>query len=538
MLRLSQLFEASNRRDGDAADIAAPSSHPSSCLARPPPPPESPESPESMISSNPGSPVTSLFSTRTHTRFPSSVSSLASSPVTSSPDGFGGTKTQLTEVKEEPGERETGCVERDGYFLKSKQDANVRGLAHFNDFHAAAAAAAYDDSHLSLDSHDFDQIDTLDAVGAFKKRRSDSRSLRQISRISTRFSSLSSKWKQTKPSSIADTVATRDRYEDSLRSRANSATSALASPAASLISARQSLCAPSPARTTFEERLNEAGVAGLDIERANQQFDGEPERHVRTPLLPPVMMDLPHIDKDQHIDSPLESPSIAPVADSRDTDSPPITSISDVMPPTSPVSPITSAHPSMSSISRQLAMSRLYSTRMAMSDSVDEWSCKLGHANFTIYPEPYVPEICDREALNNFRANWELARCNYAKHLARTDEHYGSTSHIYKLTEEKWVSVNSQWKNGYNHVIANLEDGNGNRLSLSPSEMLHCSQDAVKIPGLHDKNKFPELGDEDIVGPMSVGPGLQHCRSSDDRILSKKSILKFLNGLFSLRKSS
>ncbi|EGD93826.1 hypothetical protein TESG_01358 [Trichophyton tonsurans CBS 112818] len=477
MLRLSQLFEASNRRDGDAADIAAPSSHPSSCLARPPPP----ESPESMVSSNPGSPVTSLFSTRTHTRFPSSVSSLASSPVTSSPDGFGGTKTQLTEVKEEPGERESGCVERDGYF------------PHFNDFHAAAAAAAFDDSHLSLDSHDFDdQIDTLDAVGAFKKRRSDSKSLRQISRISTRFSSLSSKWKQqTKPSSIADTVATRDRYEDSPRSRANSATSALASPAASLISARQSLCAPSPARTTFEERLNEAGVAGLDIERANQQFDGEPERHVRTPLLPPVMMDLPHIDRDQHIDSPLESPSIAPVADSRDTDSPPITSISD-----------------------------------------------LGHANFTIYPEPYVPEICDREALNNFRANWELARCNYAKHLARTDEHYGSTSHIYKLTEEKWVSVNSQWKNSYNHVIANLEDGNGNRLSLSPSEVLHCSQDAVKIPGLHDKNKFPELGDEDIVGPMSVGPGLQHCRSSDDRILSKKSILKFLNGLFSLRKSS
>ncbi|KAG5202700.1 Only proline and serine are matching in the corresponding protein [Trichophyton interdigitale] len=525
MLRLSQLFEASNRRNGDAADIAAPSSHPSSCLARPPPP----ESPESMVSSNPGSPVTSLFSTRTHTRFPSSVSSLASSPVTSSPDGFGGTKTQLTEVKEEPGERESGCVERDGYF------------PHFNDFHAAAAAAAFDDSHLSLDSHDFDdQIDTLDAVGAFKKRRSDSKSLRQISRISTRFSSLSSKWKQqTKPSSIADTVATRDRYEDSLRSRANSATSALASPAASLISARQSLCAPSPARTTFEERLNEAGVAGLDIERANQQFDaGEPERHVRTPLLPPVMMDLPHIDRDQHIDSPLESPSIAPVADSRDTDSPPITSISDVMPPTSPASPITSAHPSMSSISRQLAMSRLYSTRMVMSDSVDEWSCKLGHANFTIYPEPYVPEICDREALNNFRANWELARCNYAKHLARTDEHYGSTSHIYKLTEEKWVSVNSQWKNSYNHVIANLEDGNGNRLSLSPSEVLHCSQDAVKIPGLHDKNKFPELGDEDIVGPMSVGPGLQHCRSSDDRILSKKSILKFLNGLFSLRKSS
>ncbi|KAM5469617.1 hypothetical protein MauCBS54593_004171 [Microsporum audouinii] len=515
MLRLSHLFEA-NRREGEE-DTATPSSQPS-YLARPPP-----ESPGSMISSNPGSPVTSLFSTRTHTRFPSSVSSLASSPVIGSTEAFGSTKTQLTEVKEEPSEREINYVEGDGYF------------PHFNDFHAAAAAAAYDDSHLSLDSYDFEQTDGLDAVGSFKKIRSDSKSLRQISRISTRFSSLSSKWKQAKPSSIADTVATRDRYEDSLRSRANSATSALASPAASLISARQSLYAPSPARTTFEERLNEAGIAGIDIEKANQQFDSEPERHARTPLLPPVMMDLPHIEKENHIDSPLESPSIAPVADFRDTESPPITSISDIMPSSSPVG---SPHPTLSSISRQLAMSRLYSTRYALSDSVDEWSCKLGHANFTIYPEPYVPEICDREALDNFRANWELARCNYAKHLARTDEHYGSTSHIYQLTEEKWASVNSEWKGGYNHVIDNLEDGNGNPLSLSPSELLHCSENVVKIPGLHDKNKFPDLGDEDIVGPMSVGPGLQHYRSGDDRLWSKKAILKFLNGIFSLRKSS
>ncbi|KAK2850622.1 hypothetical protein FQN49_005480 [Arthroderma sp. PD_2] len=486
-------------------------------LAKPPP-----ESPESMVSSNPGSPVTSLFSTKTHTRFPSSVSSLASSPVIGgSTEGFGGTKTQLTEVKEEPSEREINYVEGDGYF------------PHFNDFHAAAAAAACDDSHLSLDSHDFERTDVLDSIGSFKKRRSDSKSLRGITRISTRFSSLSSKWKQPKPSSITDTVATR--YEDSLRSRANSATSALASPAASLISTRQSFYAPSPARTTFEERLNEAGIAGIDVDKANQQFDGEPERHARTPLLPPVMMDLPHVDKEHHIDSPLESPSIAPVADSRDTDIPPITSISDVMPPSSPIA---SAHPSMSSISRQLAMSRLYSTRNALSDSVDEWSCKLGHANFTIYPEPYVPEICDMEALNNFRSNWELARCNYAKHLARTDEHYGSTSHIYQLTEEKWGSVNGQWKSDYSHVVDNLEDGDGNPLSLSPSEVLHGSEEAVKIPGLHDKNKFPDLGDEDIVGPMSVGPGLQHCRSGDDKLLSKKSILKFLHGIFSLRKSS
>lgn len=65
---------------------------------------------QSSTSSGLPSPTTPTFSTRGHSRFPSSTSSLASSPpVRDSSDGFGVGKRPLTEVREEP-------IERDGDF--------------------------------------------------------------------------------------------------------------------------------------------------------------------------------------------------------------------------------------------------------------------------------------------------------------------------------------------------------------------------------------------------------------------------------------
>ena len=58
----------------------------------------------------------------------------------------------------------------------------------------------------------------------------------------------------------------------------------------------------------------------------------------------------------------------------------------------------------------------------------DEWADKLGHTNFTIYPEPYVPDSFSLDACCQLRAGWDLARVNYTKHLARTREHYGAVS--------------------------------------------------------------------------------------------------------------
>ena len=62
---------------------------------------------QSSASSDYPSPVTPTFSLRGHSRFPSSTSSLASSPVLcDSMDTFGSGKRALTDVKEEPQERD------------------------------------------------------------------------------------------------------------------------------------------------------------------------------------------------------------------------------------------------------------------------------------------------------------------------------------------------------------------------------------------------------------------------------------------------
>jgi len=64
---------------------------------------------QSSTSSDYPSPVTPTFSLRGHSRFPSSTSSLASSPVLcDTMDTYGSGKRPLTDVKEEPHERDEG----------------------------------------------------------------------------------------------------------------------------------------------------------------------------------------------------------------------------------------------------------------------------------------------------------------------------------------------------------------------------------------------------------------------------------------------
>lgn len=69
----------------------------------------------SISSADMPSPTTPTFSLRGHARFPSSTSSLASSPIMrESTDGFGSQKRPLTDVKEEPHEREEDYEMVDG----------------------------------------------------------------------------------------------------------------------------------------------------------------------------------------------------------------------------------------------------------------------------------------------------------------------------------------------------------------------------------------------------------------------------------------
>ena len=160
-----------------------------------------------------------------------------------------------------------------------------------------------------------------------------------------------------------------------------------------------------------------------------------------------------------------------------------------------------------------------------IADANDEWANKLGHANFTVYPEPYMPECFDVEACRQLRANWDLARCNYTKHLVRTGEHYGVTSKTYKLTEEKWAAVDATWRKNNDTTINNtVESGSDAFATLKHTTLGDGGNNNImtKIPSLNDPRsggKFPQLGDEDIVGPMvQVAAQLQRSPSKKAKI--------------------
>lgn len=162
---------------------------------------------------------------------------------------------------------------------------------------------------------------------------------------------------------------------------------------------------------------------------------------------------------------------------------------------------------------------------MAISDPGDKWTDQLGHANFTILPEPYIAAETTLVACKQLRSDWETARSKYTSHLVRTGENNGATSKIYHLTEEKWSEIDATWKH---HVelsfsrIPELTHGNEAATGAphpqpdaapqkpAPSAKVSSSDGAEKSPKTDCKfpmlgqGKFPTIGDEGIVGPMEV----------------------------------
>lgn len=373
----------------------------------------------------------------------------------------------------------------------------------------------------------YDLSDTgMDLSHSPPKRCSDS-SMKGVSRISSHISTMSTRWKSKHASGGPE-----DGFLEDLHSRENSAaSSAIASPVVSPISSGgrfDSQIPPSPARTIFEERMSDSAVRPIDITRANGLGEDDNDTlQASTPLLPPFMGDHPTGVTASRVQSPLQSPSVADVSQSIDyslTHDPRITGIAGIP------SPPLSSKPSVASFSRPRASTvRTISGEPApfiLSDPNDEWANKLGHANFTIHPEPYVPSICDIDTFQHLRADWDLARCNFAKHLVRTGEHYGTTSSIYKLTEEKWESISRQWRNQHEAMLNMLGSLDGVALTLTQSNMNPCEE--VRVPRLHDNDKFPEMGDEDIVGPMTVASPNETGAS-----LKKRTFFKFFQNLVS-----
>lgn len=450
-------------------------------------------------------PPTPSHYSRGHFRFPSSASSLSSSPPThdivEAPNASG----KLPKLTEEPVEQEYhyGTEDTHRCSCRSNKYSNACPSTHASlgdtenghqtNCEIARAYEFQDEYFRSVDAE----------IRMAKRRRSLESSANSITnKIERRFPSLSRKVKERKRASSSFTRLSRSETPSRVPSTRSSSITSSIRHVASFDVSQQYSQVPTPAHSMEQLGETQSSPMEIDVAKANANDIGidpeqvDAERYATTPLLPPLLMcrdDLP-------TSSPLQSPTIADASQScvpTPIGTPPVRAY-----PT----PTLSAKPSFASIKTSrpgYSVSSADIPPMMLADPNDKWTNLLGHANFTILPEPYVPERCDAASLRQLFADWESARCNYAKHQVRTAEHYGVTSKHYTLTEQKWAEIDAEWKK--NHELATSHAATIGQFlpvePLSPTEPAPLS----KMPTLNDpksEGKFPKLGDEDIVGPM------------------------------------
>ena len=382
---------------------------------------------------------------------------------------------------------------------------------------------------------DYDLADGFFSDGEFalsqryKKRRAVESPLTGLAtRFGTRFPSFSRKLRLKRETSSASVPSDAMRENAASRGASSRSSSISNSGSQGLDQGFEPQLPPTPTRSMFGSREDISNIAPIDIEKANRDSGEHGEVFATTPLLPPLMIDASANTKQVSMQSPLQSPSVAEPRDTLSGAVTPIDAITTPQLPRSPSPPL-SMKPSISSVHPSNRPGHLIPSSeippIVIADPNDEWANKLGHANFTIYPEPYVPESFDLEACRQLRANWDLARCNYTKHLVRTGEHYGVTSKAYKLTEEKWAATDASWRKNNDLTIANtVESGSEAFATLKHTTLSDPSSKnfMTKIPSLNDprsEGKFPQLGDEDIVGPMvQVAAQLQRSPSKKAKL--------------------
>ncbi|KAF2127313.1 hypothetical protein P153DRAFT_377559 [Dothidotthia symphoricarpi CBS 119687] len=451
-------------------------------------------------------PTPSLY-TRGHFRFPSSTSSLSSSPPTHDFIDLANASGKLPKLTEEPVEEPIGRdydYEHDGLQCCHCDDVERDGHAP-----SCPIGLAY-----NFENEYFSTIETESRLA--KRRRSLGSSAHSITnKIERRFPSFSRKVREREGSSTFSRVPRSNTPSRVPSTRSSSITS----------STHRTSTVGLPQGN--EDRLNGNAPMSMeiDIEKANsmdidpEQVDAE--RYATTPLLPPLLV---NFRDDFPTSSPLQSPT---VADSTQSLVPtPIGTPSVRAYPTPPLS----SKPSLASFKGMRSGHMVSSSEippMMLADPNDKWANALGHANFTIIPEPYVPTIVDAVSLRQLFVDWEQARCNYAKHQVRTAEHYGVTSKHYLLTERKWTEIDASWKKN-NDLATSYAAAMGQETEpTSPVEPAPI----CKMPTLDDpksEGKFPKLGDEDIVGPMvQIASQVQKTPSR------KRAFFKFLSDLWS-----
>ena len=351
-------------------------------------------------------------------------------------------------------------------------------------------------------------------------------------RFGTRFPSFSHKLKTGKRTPSPSPYA--DGHREVSLSRANSTRAPSVAGSFKEVNSMVDIqVPPTPTRSVSGEATSPrfGPITPIDVNKANQELEVE-DRDVKatTPLLPPVMVGLTSRVDDVPYQSPLQSPTVAGQDSTYSLVTPSMSPVANGLP-----SPPLSTKPSIASFHRGRGPGPLSPTSeipvLPLAEVDDPWANKLGHANFDIEPRPYLPDERTAASRQQLVKDWENARQNYLRHLMRTSEHNGTTSKIYRLTEEKWAEVEDQWRAYYEQCEARI----GDRDSSGEASQNHASVTALipitKLPSLngpHSDGKFPPLGDENIVGPMEQAPSPKAAKPSSKR---KRTFLKFLQGM-------
>ncbi|KAI0469360.1 hypothetical protein F4859DRAFT_142925 [Xylaria cf. heliscus] len=458
------------------------------------------------ISSEMTSPVTPTFSPRGHLRYSSSVSSfdlalhtscedLPSSPIQSLQTP---SKRILDDVEEEPFE-----YDRFNHYIKTVHAAydDISEHLHLYDCLCDEPCIHRDADLVRTTTNfyargreaesDFGCFSDGDSTTGRRSSRTKQRNgslppfMGLSHRIGSRLPSFS-RWRSPLKSNIVSSPVSEMGSER--RSMSRAASRAASSRSSSLSRTNQYLpdrlneppLPPTPALSFFESSDSITLPGPLDVEQADHVLSSiQRERaQATTPLLPPMMTSSP-VDYAATQPSPLQSPTVASPLDEE---------------PQSPLmlSPPLSTKPSISSF-RQM----MICTDVPPIPDWDAWSDRLGHANFTISPAPYRPSAATLSSLRELRTNWETARVNYTKHLVRTGEHYSLTSKTYVFTEEKWAEIDRTWRAIHDEVLDAV---------VASGETMGCDKFdegiITTVPIMDGEGKFPERGDEDIVGPM------------------------------------
>ncbi|CAI0655532.1 unnamed protein product, partial [Colletotrichum noveboracense] len=370
-------------------------------------------------SSDVASPVTPTFSTRGHLRYSSSTSSIDLPPTCCNDSPASPTLISTTVCP---------CIHH--------------GYESAETLHSVYPADFDIDYDLGFGS-DTDYSSTLER----KRTGTESPFSGLATRIGTRFPQLS-RWKSTKRSQLTASPTTELTFETAhpVTSRAaSSRSSSLSGPSRHM----NEPSIPTPATSFWESSESVDGPAPIDIGKANERESIERDRALAsTPLLPPLL-NTPPTEVPQP--SPLQSPTVAPTILSMDV--PSTQSLAHV------VTPSLSTRPSVSSFRHAQSSQELPIGFPSILQDHDEWSDRLGHANFSIAPQPYEPEEASMESLRLLRADWEAARVNYTKHLVRTGENYGETSKIYALTEAKWSEIEKSWRAFHEQTMERIVAG-------------------------------------------------------------------------------